>query len=559
MHCLLGTLFYGKHWFASLDASGSRPALSILARIKSISSGLSGHDLKLVVFASIAINCIVLAIPLYINRIYTSIVPEQAADSLAAITVLLVLVLVFDVVLKALRAWVISWLSASSEHRLRMEIVRSVLGSTSKDVRRLPLKARLAQLRSPSVLRNQFEQQWLVRHIDLPFSLLYLFVLGIIGGVLIIPPLIVAPIFILLAHSASQRAVRSARAHHQLEVNRNQLVVNGIALASTVKTYNLEGFLVRRLEPLQERLSRSMFEQESETAKLQNLSSLFSQINQLLIVSVGGLLVIQQELSTGALAACTLLSGQVAAPLGKFFIANGQRANLEQALHDFQQLIELPQETNLLDGSDTLPKEIFIGFCGQSLAHGETLLLSGGAPGQSATLMDAFHDASTTANFALTFGGHPLHVFRKTWLRRTLVRLKPDPQPFRGSLMESLTGFEVNERSAFAVSLCDRHGVSPLIQLLPRGFDTTIGEMQDHPLSQELRFRMGVIQALLHDPVALLLDGTFPQLNSVSLAWFLGLKLDCMRIVALQRAPDRMPISLRQMVWKGDELVEVTS
>ena len=70
---------------------------------------------------------------------------------------------------------------------------------------------------------------------------------------------------------------------------------------------------------------------------------------------------------------------------------------------------------------------------------------------------------------------------------------------------------------------------------------------------------MGVIQALLNDPAALLLDGTFPQLNPVSLKWFLGLKLDCIRFIALQRAPDQLPVGVRQMIWEGEEMVEVLS
>lgn len=307
------------------------------ARIRALSSGFQGKDYTVLIASTIAINLIVLAIPLYINRIYTSVVPEQAGDSLAGITILLAAVLVLDVVLKALRSWVLTWLGASTEHRLRMEAVRSVLGASAEDVAQQPLQSRMTQLRSPTTLRNRLEQQWLVRRVDLPFSLVYLIVLGLIGGWLILPPILLAPVFVLMAKRAAHEAVQSTRHHHDLEVNRNQLVVNGLALASTIKTLNLEGFLIRRLEPLQERLSRRSFEQESATAKLQNLSALFSQLNQLLIVSIGGWLVIQQDLTTGALAACTLLSGQVSAPLGKLFSADGQRANQQQATFDYQQ------------------------------------------------------------------------------------------------------------------------------------------------------------------------------------------------------------------------------
>lgn len=532
---------------------------SMQARIRALSSGLQGKDFVALIASTIAINLIVLAIPLYINRIYTSVVPEQAGDSLAGITILLAAVLVLDVVLKALRSWVLTWLGASTEHRLRMEAVRAVLGASAVEVAQQPLQARMAQLRSPTLLRSNLEQQWLVRHVDLPFSLVYLIALGLIGGWLILPPILLAPVFVLMAKRAAHEAACSTRHHHDLEVNRNQLVVNGLALASTIKTLNLEGFLIRRLEPLQERLSRRSFEQESATAKLQNLSALFSQLNQLLIVSIGGWLVIQQDLTTGALAACTLLSGQVAAPLGKLFSADGQLANQQQATLDYQQLLNLPQESNLLVGWDQRNDNATLCFAGQVLRPGETLLLLGGSPGQSTSLLDSIHAANGDDFFEIKFADQSLAAFRKTWLRRQLVRLKPEPQPFRGTLLESMTGFEVNTRAADALALCELHGVSTLIKTLPRGYDTTIGEMQDYPLAVGLRFRMSVIQALLDSPVALILDGTFPQVGTDALQWLLGLDIDCARLIALQNPPVRLPEPVRRITWQGDRLVEVSS
>ena len=124
------------------------------ARIRVLSSGFNGKDLTAVIASTIAINLIVLAIPLYINRIYTSVVPEQAGDSLAGITILLAAVLVLDVVLKVLRSWLLTWLGASTEHRLRMEAVRAVLGASAEEVAQQPLQVRMTQLRSPTLLRS---------------------------------------------------------------------------------------------------------------------------------------------------------------------------------------------------------------------------------------------------------------------------------------------------------------------------------------------------------------------------------------------------------------------
>ncbi len=532
-------------------------SLSRQSFLTSLLAPFHSRDVRILVAASVAINLIVLAIPLYINRIYTSVVPQQASDSLAGITLLLAAVLVLDVVLKVLRAWVVTWLAASTEHRLRMVAVRSVLGSEPNAVRTQPLKARMAQLRSPTVLRNQLEQQWLVRYVDLPFSLVYLLFLGLIGGWLMIPPLVLAPFFVLVARRAASDVVASTRAHHDLEVSRNQMVVNGLGLSPTIKTLNLEGFLIRRLEPLQESLSRRSYEKESATARLQNLSALFSQLNQLLIVSLGAWLVIQQDLSTGALAACTLLSGQVAAPLGKLFAADGQQAALEQANYDYQQLIDLPQEQNLLVGADQTPIDTTLSFLGKELLPGQLMVLVGGHPGQSTALLDAIQVAEDNPVLGLAFGKQSLSTFRKTWLRRSLARLKSSPEPFRGTLLESLTGFELNTRSSEVVALCQEHGVSSLIQALPRGYNTTIGESQDFPLSLGLRFRISVIQALLDKPSVLLLDGTFPQLTPDCLSWFLSLKIPCSRLIALQRAIPGLPSEMTCLQWNGDRLQEV--
>jgi ABC-type protease/lipase transport system fused ATPase/permease subunit len=126
--------------------------------------GLSGNPgfspdlgdpvIRTVIGGSIAINLLVLAVPLYINRIYVSVLPQKSGDSLAVITLLLAAALTLDVVIKAFRAWVLSWLGASREHRLRMGAVRALLSTDVASVQAEPLQARFAQLRSVASLRS---------------------------------------------------------------------------------------------------------------------------------------------------------------------------------------------------------------------------------------------------------------------------------------------------------------------------------------------------------------------------------------------------------------------
>jgi ATP-binding cassette, subfamily C, bacterial LapB len=81
-----------------------------------------------VVAASIAINILVLAVPFYINRVYTSVLPQQSGGSLLVITALLIAVVVLDVALKIARSWALSLLCGAEEHRQRLN-AWSALGS----------------------------------------------------------------------------------------------------------------------------------------------------------------------------------------------------------------------------------------------------------------------------------------------------------------------------------------------------------------------------------------------------------------------------------------------
>jgi len=511
---------------------------------------------RTVIAGSIAINLLVLAIPLYINRIYVSVLPQKAGDSLVVITLLLAVVLVADVLLKGLRAWILSWMAAASEHRLRLTAVRSLLASDVSSVQAQPLQARLAALRSVSLLRGLFEQQWLIRRVDLPFVLVYLLVLALIGGWLVLLPLLLAPVFIHYAHRSAAAMAAALDQKHQLETALNETLHASLGGAPTIKTFNLEGFLVRRLEPLQERLAEAGYHQEAKTARLQNFSALFAQLNQLLIVSCGALLVMRQELSAGALAACTLLSGQITMPLGKLFAADGQQAAQVQAALDFRDLQELPAEPNLLIG-EMPPDQGLLELGPFSLSPGDRMALLGGGPERSSRLLGSVTGISAPLAPGARYAGQSLTGYQRTQLRRRLRLLVPAPGASAGTLLDNLTSFNAAERGPEAAELCARHGVALLIQALPRGYDTPIGEQQDFPLARGLLFRIQVIAALLDQPAALLLDASQLSIPADQLDWFLNLDCPAARLVAVQEWPSVLPLPARCLQWRGDLLEEV--
>lgn len=507
--------------------------------------------------ATVAINLLVLAVPLYINRIYTAVLPQKAGDSLVVITVLLLAVLVVDVLIKAGRAWVLSWMGAAEEHKLRMQAIRALLAAPLSVSQSAPIEDRLWQVRAVTQLRSLFEQQWLVRRVDVPFAIVYLVVLALIGGWLVLVPLALAPLFVWQASKASARMGGALQHKQRAESFRNEAVLACLQGAPTVKALNLEGFLVRRLEPVHEAYSKALCQQEATTARLQNLSQLFAQCSQLLIVSVGGWFVINQNLSSGALAACTLLSGQVTMPLSKLFTAGAQLAGLELAQQQLSALHELPVEDHLLAG-EPVPAGGTLSTGNLSLNPGEVGLISGGRPHQSTALLESLSALAGSMPTDLLLDGRSAQAMERVALRQQLRLVRHGAPLLGGTVLDHLTQFRADALGARAIALCTRHGVGAQILRLPRGYDTRIGDNQDFPLPAGLVFRLQVIQALLDQPAVLMVDASGVLLPSESLTWFLGLELQACRLVALLAPPPQpLPPAVRRFSWSADQLVEV--
>ena len=538
-----------------LRSDNKRPPLAAVSGAPELARPV----IRTVIAASVAIDLLVLAVPLYINRIYSSVLPQKAGDSLLVITLLLLAVLVVDVMLKAGRAWVLSWLGASQEHQLRLGAIRSLLAAPLADAEAASVDRRLDQLRAASQLRSLFEQQWLVRHIDVPVAAVYLLVLAVIGGWLVVIPLALVPLFLWRAGRASNRMATAIQQKQRSESLRNDATLACLEGAPTVKALNLEGFLVRRLEPSQERYGQASLELETSTAQLQNLAQLFSQWSQLLIVSFGGWLVINQSLSSGALAACTLLSGQVTLPLSKWFTAKAQQASIALAENDYDSIRNLAVEPYLLRG-DPVPAEGELSIGCLHLPPGATAVLHGGAPHQSSSFLASLTGLEGSIPADLRFDGLSTQTMERTLLRQRLRLVKNGQPLLRGTLLDYLTHFQSLEWGDRATELCERHGVAPSILRLPRGYDSRIGEDQDFPLSSGLAFRLQVIQALMADTAVLLVDGSEVDLQSDQLAWLFGLQLKASRLVALTALGQQpLPQGCQHLRWQGDQLVEVTT
>ena len=150
-----------------------------------------------IILASIFINMFAIASAFYIMTVYDKVVPNGAYSSLIALTIGMVIVHIFDFIMKMLR----SYFTDIAGQKLDDVVVgklydkisahdASILGKSNSNI--------ITTIREFENFRDFFTSSSLVIFIDIPFMVLFIFVLWYIGGLIALVPTLIAPFVILV-------------------------------------------------------------------------------------------------------------------------------------------------------------------------------------------------------------------------------------------------------------------------------------------------------------------------------------------------------------------------
>ena len=202
-----------------------------------------------VVIAAFLINTFAVATPLFIMNVYDRVVPNQATETLWVLAAGVGTVIGFDFVLRTLRGYFVDGAGKRADVVLSSRIFAHVL-NIQMAVRPNSAGAFANQLRDFEALRDFFTSATFVTLVDVPFLGLFLFVIWMVGGSVVIVPLVVVP-FVIIAGLFVQFPLRNAVQKATQETSQKQgVIVETIGALETVKSLGAEGKMQREWERL---------------------------------------------------------------------------------------------------------------------------------------------------------------------------------------------------------------------------------------------------------------------------------------------------------------------
>jgi ATP-binding cassette subfamily C protein LapB len=476
-----------------------------------------------VALAAVLVNVFAVLTPLFFMNVYDRVVPHKAFETLWVLAFGIALVYVFDFVLKALRGFFIDAAGKRADLTLSSSLYAQLM-DLRLDAPRQRVGSLANNLREFDSLREFFTSATLATLIDLPFVLLFLAVVALIGGwQMALVPLVAIPL-VLAVGLALQAPLRDRiRRVFQAAEAKHAAVIETLGAIEQVKSLGAASELQRRWEGLVEFVARESL----GTRFLSALAVHFSGFMQLLVsvatIIVGVYLVADRELTLGGLIACNIIAGRAVAPLAQVAALLTRYHQAMSALAALNAIMEAPierprgrqfvrrprfaGEIELRDVSFRYPGEQVNALTRVSLRvrAGERVGVIGRIGSGKTTLAKLLVGLYAPAEGSILIDGIEIRQIDPADLRRNMGYLPQNLVLFAGSVRDNLgLGAPLADDAAMlrAAALA---GLEEHVRRDPRGFEMPVGE-RGEALSGGQRQAVALARALVLDPPILLLD-----------------------------------------------------
>ncbi len=427
-----------------------------------------------VCLVSLGINALALALPLALLQVYDRILPNQAAGSAIVIFSAVVVALVFSGLLRYVRSGVFARWSALEEHRLWSHTARQLLkGHHSREDALLLASA-------PAKARDESVGQTMLARYDAPFSIVFLALVAYLGGIVVAAPLSVAAVSVIAFLVVAPRN-RSALQKELLSGAKYEASITALANTSSNTTTLVS------LGSTFARLTHDHSVQLKANRTTQNISSFqFDLLQSGALISTVGVVwlgageVLAGQMTTGGLAACTLLGSRAASQLVGV-AATGLRAQ-PAAVATEQSKVILEKS----GGSERQP------------SHRTTEYLNSTGGGIWVLEASPHHTASEKLEAIVD------HLPRDLTDSETVRIVSARPRLLTGRLMDCLSRLD-KDLEPEALSLSREIGLDSVVCRLPHGYDTVLAS-SGRPLSDGGTKRAAIVQAFAGSPGLVIIE-----------------------------------------------------
>lgn len=475
-----------------------------------------------VLLASVIINVIVLAAPLYTRNVYDRVIPNDAMSTLWTFTIGIFIAYTFDFLLRIIRAYFIDVAGKKSDVMLSAKIFKHIQ-ATELSNRPKSTGTFAKQLGDFESIREMITSSSMTLLIDLPFTIIFLIVIYIMAGTLVFVP-IVAMILILAFGLYAQASMKyTVEKTYRASGEKTGLLYEGLTSLESVKAYNMQSRNQKKYEDATGEIAGWSIKTKMLSTAVGTWSNYVQQMATVASVVYGVYLIQDGNLTMGGLIAVSMLLGRTVSPMRQvaslFTRIHGAQSSFESLDKIMQSDVEVDEKKTYIQKPE-LSGEFEFKDVNFAYPEAEVLSLSGVnfkiKSNQKVAILGRIGSGKSTigkllmrfylpSEGSIYVDGIDINQINPYELRKNIGYVPQHVQLFFGSVKDNIKmGVEhVNdERVQLVAKLA---GVTDFTDKHPQGLDMQVGEM-GQALSGGQRQLVALARALILFPKILIMD-----------------------------------------------------
>ncbi len=465
-------------------------------------------------FFSIFTNILMLTGPLFMLQVYDRVLGSGSQETLVALILLVAALYGLLWLLELARSRLLARFGARIQSEMDERVFKSVLSRTNSQ------PEAISATRDLDVVQSFYASPTLVAMMDAPFTPLFvaaIFIFHPLLGWLAVAGSLVLIGLTTLNQVLTRRQIREAQTKTAIA---HRFADNTRLAGELIRSQAMLGSVTDRwIETRRVALCHSM-KVADWTGGFATFTKAFRLFLQSLILALGAWLVLQAELTAGAMIASSILLGRALAPVEQLLSRWPQVVQARQSWASLSRFLEMAptpiRRTRLprpvgrisakgltVSGGPGAPALLYnVSF---ALEPGEVLGIIGRSGSGKSTIARALLNQVSLTVGEVRLGDALLTQYEQEELGQYIGYLPQDTLLITGTIAENIARMSRHPNSAAVVAAAQKACAHELILSLPNGYETRV-EDNKIGLSGGQKQRIALARALYGDPVLLVLD-----------------------------------------------------